>query len=249
MNASGVSLMPAFAASPLSLLRVSSSSVMSASSICQTCGTLSQLACRRGPEIFWMRPSGLTSIAPNFEKSTSGTFGSAPPPAGAPLVERLLDPGFHVVGRDAPFEARAFDAAQIDAELARELAHRRARVSASRSPLRRWRQPERSTARWRLRGAGRGAARGASVACGGARLLAPQLRARRLGRLAGCGSARQAQPAPAAASLRRRTCASLRPATITLPFETRSPFLTATDFDHAGARSTARPSSPSRSRA
>ena len=32
---------------------------MSASSNCVTCGMLTQLACRRGPEILWMRDSGL----------------------------------------------------------------------------------------------------------------------------------------------------------------------------------------------
>jgi len=66
---------------------------MSASSNCVTCGMFTQLACRRGPEIFWMRDSGLVSTGPNFEKSTAGMVGRpvpppfalAPrPPAGAP---------------------------------------------------------------------------------------------------------------------------------------------------------------------
>src|ERR1043166_2318064 len=37
-----------------------------------------------------MRPSGLTSTAPNFAKSTSGTFGNAPPVAGAPVLSACL---------------------------------------------------------------------------------------------------------------------------------------------------------------
>ena len=76
MNASGVSFTPSCAALPLSAARAISRSVMSASSCWVTCGRLSQLACRRAPEMRWMRDSGLTSIAPNFAKSTSGTFGS-----------------------------------------------------------------------------------------------------------------------------------------------------------------------------
>ena len=52
---------------------------MSASSNWVTCGMLTQLACRRGPEIFWIRDSGLSSIGPNFAKSTTGTRGSAAP--------------------------------------------------------------------------------------------------------------------------------------------------------------------------
>ncbi len=79
MKASGVSLMPRLAARSLSDVRSFSSSVMSASSCCVTCGMLTQAACSRVPEIFWMRPSGLTSTGPKAAKSTSGTRGSAAP--------------------------------------------------------------------------------------------------------------------------------------------------------------------------
>ena len=81
-KASGVSLMPRAVAWSFSLARVASISVMSASSNCVTCGMLTQLACRRGPAIFWMRESGRRSTGPNAAKSTSGTFGSAAAGAG-----------------------------------------------------------------------------------------------------------------------------------------------------------------------
>ena len=67
---------------------------MSASSCCVTCGTLTQLACSRGPEIFWMRDSGSVSMRPYFAKSTAGTAGSAlaaapPPPSMTSLTNAL----------------------------------------------------------------------------------------------------------------------------------------------------------------
>ena len=49
---------------------------MSASSNCVTCGMFTQLACRRGPEIFWIRLSGLVSTGPYFAKSTVGIEGT-----------------------------------------------------------------------------------------------------------------------------------------------------------------------------
>ena len=66
---------------------------MSASSCCVTCGTLTQLACSRGPEIFWMRDNGSVSMRPYFAKSTLGTAGSAlaapPPPCMISLTNAL----------------------------------------------------------------------------------------------------------------------------------------------------------------
>src|ERR1700722_6492519 len=82
MNTSGVSFTPSCAALSLSAPRTASWSVMSASSYCVTCGRLIQLACSRAPEIFWIRDNGLTSTAPNREKSTCATLGS-PEPAAA----------------------------------------------------------------------------------------------------------------------------------------------------------------------
>ena len=82
-----VSLLPlpaaiAFAFSLLKLTRSSSSAVISASSNWVTCGIIAQLRARLAPEIFWIRDSGLLSIAPNLAKSTFG-HGSklSPPPA------------------------------------------------------------------------------------------------------------------------------------------------------------------------
>src|SRR5204863_5394886 len=47
---------------------------------------------------------------------------------GATAAQDLLHERLHVVGRDAPLVTRAAHAGKIDAELARELAHGRARV-------------------------------------------------------------------------------------------------------------------------
>ena len=59
---------------------------MSASSWLVTCGIITQLRCRFAAEIFLIRDSGLTSIGPNFAKSTFGQGNRSkptPPPAGA----------------------------------------------------------------------------------------------------------------------------------------------------------------------
>ena len=56
---------------------------MSASSLCVTCGTLSQERCRNGPDTFLIRDSGWVSTGPNLEKSCAGISG-IPIPAGAP---------------------------------------------------------------------------------------------------------------------------------------------------------------------
>ena len=98
---------------------------------------MTQLRCRFAPESFLIRDSGFTSTGPNFAKSTFGQGSNsmpmpAPVAAGAaalcgarrqPFAERL-----DVLADDAPVPAAALDVAEIDTELARELAHRRARV-------------------------------------------------------------------------------------------------------------------------
>src|SRR5271165_6556774 len=73
-----------FFASSSRVLRNASRSVMSASSVWVTCGTFTQDACSRGPEMRLMRDSGTVSTGPNLAKSTTGTAGRAPPPATAP---------------------------------------------------------------------------------------------------------------------------------------------------------------------
>ena len=158
---------------------------MSASSCCVTCGTLTQLACSRGPEIFWMRDSGSVSTRPYFAKSTVGTAGSAPP-RGAAALHDLLDERLDVVGRDAAFRARAAHAAEIDAELARELAHGRARMRfAERRRRRATRRcaPAPRARRGRLSRLAGAARRGRGVAAGcrlGARSRRAAARAARL---------------------------------------------------------------------
>ena len=69
------------------VLRNSSNSVMSASSLTVTCGIITQLRDRFWPEIFLMRLKGCTSISPNLLKSTFGHGNkSKPPPNEAPAV-------------------------------------------------------------------------------------------------------------------------------------------------------------------
>ena len=83
-----------------------------------------------------MRDSGWISTAPNFAKSTCGTFGR-PAPAGVAGADsqQALDVRLDVVGRDPALRPGARDAAQIDAEFARELAHRRARMRSRETRL------------------------------------------------------------------------------------------------------------------
>ena len=83
-NASIVTFASLFSA--LSCLRNASRSVTSASSCCVTCGIMTQLRARLGPESFAMRVSGLRSTVPNCAKSTAGHGRSFNPPAGAPLA-------------------------------------------------------------------------------------------------------------------------------------------------------------------
>jgi hypothetical protein len=166
-----------------------------------------------------MRPSGLTSIAPNFEKSTSGTFGSPAPGAAAPGpaasafftqdftssgVMRSLTPVPLMLARSTPSSranlrtdglacARAKPASSIAAAAGARFAGASARAGGS--------------------GAGAaGSSRFASCFGGGAG--AGFAAAASVGAAAFCGF-------PAAAP---STCA------IRLPFETRSPFLSASDL-------------------
>ncbi len=89
---------------------------MSASSVCVTCGMLSQARCRCGPERRFRRDRGLVSIGPNLAKSCAGIPEYRPGARRTAPAERALD----VVLGDAALFARAFDARQIDIELARQ---------------------------------------------------------------------------------------------------------------------------------
>ena len=69
-------------------LRNASSSVMSASSNCVTCGIVTQLRCRLRPDSFWILVSGWIEISPNCVKSISGSSGTAKPvPVAVPATD------------------------------------------------------------------------------------------------------------------------------------------------------------------
>ena len=133
-KASGDTLTPALAFSSLTRARKVSSSVMSASSNCVTCGIITQLRASPGAEIFWMRVRASVSIGPNLAKSTLGQGGrprsaSPPPRALAPPVgQRLLHEGLDVLLEDAALRPRARDLGERHAQLTREPAHAGARV-------------------------------------------------------------------------------------------------------------------------
>ena len=199
---------------------------MSASSNCVTCGIITQLRARLAPEIFLIRDSGRVSNGPNLAKSTFGhgsRLSSPPPltpppaaPGAAPLIACLTK--FCTSScEDAAVRTAAGDAGEIDAEFARELAHRRRRVRRLEGFGVDWRrrcggrQPE-------LRGGG-GAGRpaGAAVVAGagfGAGALDAAARARQRLR-------------PPRASPGHRPASSVR---ISVPSATLSPTLTFISF-------------------
>ena len=77
-----------------------------------------------------MRVSGLRSIGPNAAKSTTGTRGNAAAPAQRRRadVSTRLTCALTSASVMRPLVAGALDLREVDAELARELADRRARV-------------------------------------------------------------------------------------------------------------------------
>ncbi len=89
---------------------------MSASSNCVTCGMLTQLACRRGPEMRWMRVSGSSLDRAELREIDRRHLGQRRARAraaagstrrGHRAAERLLDERLDVLVRDALLEARA----------------------------------------------------------------------------------------------------------------------------------------------
>ena len=84
---------------------------MSASSLCVTCGTLSQERCRNGPDTFLIRDSATVSTGPNLEKSWAGISGIPDPPAAAAGGGRrlggALEEGQQVVLGDPALRARS----------------------------------------------------------------------------------------------------------------------------------------------
>ncbi len=129
MNASGVSLMPSPAARSFSEPRSTSSSVMSASSCCVTCGRLTQA--RLQP-----RAGDLLDAAERLDldraerREIDVVHARQGRPGRCRRRQRLLDERFHVVVRDAALDAAAVDLREVDAELARKTAHRRAGMGA-----------------------------------------------------------------------------------------------------------------------
>ena len=116
---------------------------MSASSNCVTCGMLTQLACRRGPEMRWMRDERLDLDGAELRRSRRhGTVGQRAAArrrlasrCGAAARHAALDERLDVIVRDAALEAGAADARQVDAQLARKLAHRGSGVRAGEASL------------------------------------------------------------------------------------------------------------------
>ena len=84
-SATIVTLTPDLAISSFVRLRNASSSVMSASSLCVTCGMVTQLRCSTGPLMRLIRDSATRSTSPNFSKSTFGQGSTSRPPTAAPF--------------------------------------------------------------------------------------------------------------------------------------------------------------------
>ena len=105
---------------------------MSASSSWVTCGIITQLRARFGPLIFLIRDSGDAldlAVLREVDLRPRGQLEPGiPPPPGRRRVRRRL----HVLLGDPALAAGALDRDEIDAELAREPAHRGARVDRAR---------------------------------------------------------------------------------------------------------------------
>ena len=155
----------------------------------------------------------------------------------AAVARAALDVRFHVVVRDAPLRARARDLAEVGAQLARELAHRRARVGlgerrlidrrrAAGAPALRPRCPRLDARRRRAGGRGR------LLQAPGARRPAASAARRRVGGGAAVASAAGASPAARRVGARRAP----RAAGSRMPSDTLSPCLTLTCCDASRRR-------------
>ena len=180
---------------------------MSASSNCVTCGTVTQLRCRFAAESLRIRFSGCELGRRRTSRSRSrAARATAMPAIGTPAAAALRDACLHVAPARPPCVMRALRAGagherEVDAELAREAAHRRARVRArgagaargvrlevlgrGRAGARRLGRAR--AARRRLRGGGRRGAAGSAAASAApaSRASRPSARARALRRLRG----------------------------------------------------------------
>ena len=114
---------------------------MSASSNCVTCGIITQLRARLAPEIFLMRDSGVVSIGAEFREVRRRPRQQVRAHRRRRRCRRATRPARRASERftnactssfeDAALRPAARDAREVDAELARELAHRRRCVRAA----------------------------------------------------------------------------------------------------------------------
>ena len=242
MKASGVSRTPSCVALPLSATRAMSRSVISASSCCVTCGRLIQLACRRAPEMRWMRDSGLTSTGAEFREVDFRHLGQSRRAAAGGARQQPLHVRLHVLVSDAPLRPGSLtcprSAPSSRANLRTEgLAYAVENAFSSIEPRRAAAALGRPA--WHL--GARGDAGLCAAAAGGlAGSVAAGVRSSQRRSPGGAGSPQRrlaacaAALARAAASPSRRLvgaaalCAVLSSNRITLPSDTLSPFLTLT---------------------
>ena len=165
---------------------------MSASSLCVTCGIITQLRASTGPEIRWIRDRCTRSISPNFEKSIDGHGGEVQAETGAAGRRRgrrgcgraVLDERLHVLLGDPALAAAAGHLVQVDAELARDPADRGAGVDGACAVARGSSRRRGFGRRWRGR-------RGLLLGLGRAVDRIGRLRPRGRGRLGGRGRRRR----------------------------------------------------------
>ncbi len=159
------------------------------------------------------------------ERAAAADAAASDPARRRARAHRLLHEILHVLLQDAALRSRARDAREIDAQLARELAHRRRRVRGlERGGV------DRSGGGRRLRRRGRGWRGGGAAAAG--RRVGGRRRRRGGGSAARLGGARIGAAAPVSST------------TIAEPSLTLSPSFTFTSLHGAGGTATARPSSP-----
>ncbi len=149
-----MTLTPSRESSSLSCLRHASRSVMSASSLCVTCGIITQLRASTGPEIRWIRERCTRSISPNLEKSTVGHGGrSRPSPgpsgAGAGARRATIHKRLDVLLGDAALAPAAAHVVQVDAKFTGDAPDGGARVDG---PTAIGLRTGRGGGRWRWRG-------------------------------------------------------------------------------------------------
>ena len=245
-NASGVSLMPCARRLLLQPGRASPPcAVMSASSNCVTCGRLTQLACRRGPAIFWMRDSGLAlDRAERREIDTRHLRPRrpAPPPLARRARQQPLDVRLDVVRVMRPLAPVPGRARGRHAEFARQAAGPTGSRARVRNRARRWPSAQVQASGRRRRQAPSPATPVATAPCARGRRRRLRWRRCRWPRACrGCAGAGSAAAGEASAAVSTSAIRS--------PCDTRAPRCDLDFADRCRPPWTARPSWPSRSRA